>query len=38
MIEFYVFHFGGGLDGSNCANRGIDHWNALALSDEARRP
>src|SRR5205823_15087140 len=37
MIEFYVFHFGG-LDDSSCANRGIDHWNALALSDEARRP
>src|SRR5713101_9137400 len=30
MIELYVFHFGG-LDGASCANRDIDHWNALAL-------
>jgi hypothetical protein len=37
MIEFYVFNFGG-LDGAGCANRDIDHWNALALSDEAQRP
>src|SRR6266705_3533329 len=37
MVEFYVFHFGG-RDDSSCANRDIDHWNVLALSDEARRP
>src|SRR6266568_8887142 len=36
MVEFYVFNFGG-RDDSGYANRGIDHWNALALSDEARR-
>ena len=36
-VTKYVFCFGG-LEDSSCANRGIDHWNALALSDEARRP
>ena len=35
MVEFYVFDFGG-WDRSGCANRDIDHGNALALSDEAR--
>src|SRR2546421_5363244 len=37
MIEVYVFHFGG-MDDSSFTNRGIDHWNAPPLSDEARRP
>src|SRR4029077_19986886 len=35
MVEFYVFNFGG-WDRSGCANRDIDHGNALVLSNEAQ--
>src|SRR3984893_6114124 len=37
MIKLDIFYFGR-LDDSGCANRGIDHCNTLARSDEARRP
>jgi hypothetical protein len=35
MVEFYVFNFGW-WDRSSCANRDIDHENALVLSKEAQ--